>query len=393
MRSDRVPKYRRKLVSAAVVVALTTAACGGSDDADDASASAQDSASAPSTNEAVAESDDQPSAGGPSDDEPDDASTTDSDAAAATEAPSEDDSDSDSDEPPATNAPLEDEPELTAIDQRGVEVTLAEPPTRVVSVWDSIDAQNLLALGVEPILIGRVNGGRPAPWLDDYAGIETYDLGAGPSIELLLNYDPDLIVTASYDEPSYPLLEEIAPLYVADNGIPWRDELRRMAQLLGRTTEADALIADHEEAIAEAAEALTDWQGASLLVAAVSPAGELTAFTDTSPISDLLVEMGLTPLVASENGSATQSYSFELVSELEGDGFLFVDASGLAGLDFEAVNREFLDGPIVQTIPAADGGIFRISPESSAALRLVNGANLPYLLDELVAVLTAPTES
>ncbi|MEM8923859.1 MAG: ABC transporter substrate-binding protein [Actinomycetota bacterium] len=277
---------------------------------------------------------------------------------------------------------------LQAVDQRGVEVALDEAPVRVVSVWDSVDAQNLLALGIEPVLIGRVSGGRPAPWVDDYAGIETYDLGAGPSVELLATYEPDLIVTASYDPESYPLLEGVAPLYVADNSIPWRDELRNLARLVGRADEAEALIAAHEAEIAAARAALADWDGTPLLVAAVSPANELVAFTDTSPISALLGELGLAPLVASTEGSATQSYSFELVGELAGDAFLLVDVSGLAGGDFEVINRNFLDGPIIGTVPAAAGGVYRISPESSAALRLVNGANLPYLLDELVTVLT-----
>ncbi|MEM9467227.1 MAG: ABC transporter substrate-binding protein [Actinomycetota bacterium] len=369
--------HRLRLVAAFVALTLLAAACGGDDESGDGPAS--DSSTASASDSASAS------------------------ASAADPAPEEDQQEEESDEggDPADEEPaVDEEPEaaetpadLRATDQRGVEVTLDEPPLRVVSVWDSIDAQNLLALGIEPVLIGRVNEGRPAPWLDDYAGIETYDLGAGPSVELLATYQPDLIVIASYDPDSYPLLEEIAPLYVADNSIPWRDEIRSLAALVGRTTEAEALIASHEAAIAEAAAALADWQGATLFAAAVTPSSELTAFTDTSPISALLVELGLAPLVASIDGSNTQSYSLELIGDLEGDAFLLVDVSGLAGFDLEQLNQDFLGGPLIGTMPAAADGVYRISAESSAALRLVNAANLPYLLDELVRVLTgAPTQ-
>ncbi|MEM7271817.1 MAG: ABC transporter substrate-binding protein [Actinomycetota bacterium] len=370
-----------RILAVVLAVATFAAACGGGDD-DAASSSASPSGSeAASGSEADGET--------AADSDEDEAQAADQGEDADPGADDTDTDDTDAGDGDAAGGAAG----LRAVDQRGVEVVLEAAPERVVSVWDSIDAQNLLALGIEPVLIGRVNAGRPAPWLDDYAGIETYDLGAGPSVELLATYQPDLIVTASYDPESYPLLEGIAPLYVADNGIPWRDELRTLAALVGRTDEAEALILDHEQAIEEAAAALVEWQGATILAAAVSPAGELTAFTDTSPISALLGELGFAPLVASIEGGETQSYSFELVGELEADAFLLVDVSGLAGADLEVINEQFLTGPIVETMPAADGGIYRISPASSAALRLVNAANLPFLLDELVTVLTGePTQ-
>ncbi|MEM9607846.1 MAG: ABC transporter substrate-binding protein [Actinomycetota bacterium] len=278
--------------------------------------------------------------------------------------------------------------QLSAVDQRGVEVTLEGPPGRVVSIWDSIDAQNLLALGVEPVLVGRIGGGRPAPWVDDYAGLETYELGDGTNIEAVAAARPDLIVTASYDDAAYELLEQIAPLYVADNAIPWREELRRMAALLGRSEIAEEVIADRTAVIDAAAERLADWQGARLVAGVVSPGEEaLVLFTSLSPLSELLVDMGLGPLTDPIDDDDTETYSFELLGELEGDALLFLDVSGIAGQDLSTFNDEFLSGPIVDTIPAVAGGIAGVGPEASAAARLVNAANLPFLVEEITSSL------
>ncbi|MEM8621132.1 MAG: AraC family transcriptional regulator [Actinomycetota bacterium] len=278
--------------------------------------------------------------------------------------------------------------ELRATDLRGVEVSLDSPPERVVSVWDSVDAQNLLALGIEPVLIGRVGGGRPAPWVDDYAGIETYDLGEATNIEVIAAAMPDLIVTASYDDEAYPLLEEISPLYVADNSVPWRDELRNLAALVGRDDTAEAVIDDRQQVIDDAAARLSAWSGTSLVAGVVAPGdGGFVVFTDESPLSALLEEIGFAPLTPSPDGGATATYSLELLGELEGDALLFLDVSGIAGQDLSALNEAFLSGEIVGTIPATDGGIAEVGTESSAAARLVNAANLPYLVKELADTL------
>lgn len=132
----------------------------------------------------------------------------------------------------------------------------SSPPRRVACLeWTA--AGMVMSLGLAPIAVGDLKGYRQ--WVDQPTLPETtLDLGSRgePSLELLEELDPDLII-ATY---GYGLevgdFERFAPTYnlplYADKTSPYaqaRLETKRLGERLGREREAEALLLGTERAI------------------------------------------------------------------------------------------------------------------------------------------------
>ncbi len=131
------------------------------------------------------------------------------------------------------------------------ESTIPTNPQRIV-VLDAVD--NLLALGVQPVggsqWVGTASG-IAASWpayIDPalLAGITFLGPTNTPNLEQIALLNPDLIIgRLNFHEEIYPQLSEIAPTVILDikNSGQWRAEFFAYADLVGRTTEAEALMA------------------------------------------------------------------------------------------------------------------------------------------------------
>jgi iron complex transport system substrate-binding protein len=130
-------------------------------------------------------------------------------------------------------------------------------PQRIVSVGFK-DQDSFLALGAVPIAIREWFGNKPYavwPWSEEYLG------GARPTVlpRSDLNYEqiaalrPDLIVglSSGMTQENYDLLSRIAPTVAqpsmaGDYAISWQEMTRAAGVILGRTADAERLIADLE---------------------------------------------------------------------------------------------------------------------------------------------------
>ena len=152
-------------------------------------------------------------------------------------------------------------------------------PATVVTVGLT-DQDAVLALGVAPVGVTDWFESEPyavMPWAVDELGDATPAIvgnAAEINFEAVAGLRPDVILAlyAGLTADDYDLLSAIAPTVAqpaayADYGIPWDEQTRTIGHVLGREAEADALVADVEQRIADARAAHPDFAGATGVVA------------------------------------------------------------------------------------------------------------------------------
>ena len=162
---------------------------------------------------------------------------------AAAEEPASDDGD---------DAVVDDSPRTVEHAMGSTEVPAS--PQRVVAL-DSSFLDATLALGVTPVGASEAQAGEGMPpyLADRLADVEVVGLITEPNLEAVAALQPDLILGAKVrHEALYDQLSAIAPtVFTESSGTNWKDGLAVTADALGRTDEAEALLADYEARAAE----------------------------------------------------------------------------------------------------------------------------------------------
>ncbi len=132
-----------------------------------------------------------------------------------------------------------------------------DEPKRIVALEYSF-VDSLAAVGVAPVGIADDNDrARIVPAYTDVIGDDWTSVGtrAAPSLEIIASLQPDLIIAdISRHEAIYGALSEIAPTLVFDSLTGKYDvaldSARTIASAVGKGTEMDARLAEHEEIMA-----------------------------------------------------------------------------------------------------------------------------------------------
>ncbi len=151
----------------------------------------------------------------------------------------------------------------TITDAAGHKVVLDKLPQRI-TLLHSYYMEDFLALGTPPTAcaIGNSLGQTEelsssemfAPYLK---GVEIMDLGSAKEINLeaILESAPDVIVTFAAQggvDENYDQLVQIAPVVLLDYTATWQNQLLGCAEIVGKETEAQSLIAEIETKISDA---------------------------------------------------------------------------------------------------------------------------------------------
>lgn len=194
-----------------------------------------------------------------------------------------------------------------SVDTLNGPVNLDEPATRVVAVEWSL-AEDLLALGIEPVGMADIEGYRDWVAAGPQPGDDVTDIGARdePSLEQIEALDPDLILTDDNRAvTNLADLQAIAPTYSSDfygqDGgqlQTMRDTFTDIAVLTGREAEAEDVLAELD-ARAEEFEAAISESDASktfLLTQGYTFEGAATVrvFGKPTIASELLESAGMT---------------------------------------------------------------------------------------------------
>ena len=201
--------------------------------------------------------------------------------------------------------------------------TVAARPERVVCGTDGGELCSLLALGVRPVGFGQRNDPL-RPWLAELAdGIDSYDLSGGEtSYERLAAWRPDLLLVQNgfATKETLPRFDDIAPT-VATSFVDWRENLRQVAQAVGREQRAAELEAEKDAEVAAGRKRLgSRAAGFRLRALAAFDDGSVYVLNDQSPIGKVATALGLAPLPAQvATGEAVDLISSEQLATVDGD--------------------------------------------------------------------------
>lgn len=272
--------------------------------------------------------------------------------------------------------------------------TIEAEPTRVVALGPT-DQDPLLALGVVPVAVVDWRGAAVHPWNEELftgaspVGIE--DPATSVDFEAIAATEPDLIVSlwSGITEDDYVTLSEIAPTIAQsgdhpDFGAPWDVNTRVVGLATGRSTEAEALIADVEAAIDATRAAHPELEGQSITVASDFADGNVYITPPDDARYDLLEGLGMETAPAALDGVDT--LSFEQVDQLNALDVVFWITIPGATIDTDPVYT-------AQSIHTEGRDIFP-TDESELSLALTFGTvlSIPYTLDHLTPLLATAVD-
>lgn len=278
--------------------------------------------------------------------------------------------------------------------------TIPETPERVVTVG-LMEQDTVIALGIVPVGTTEWYGEQPGalwPWAREAIGdapLPTVLDGSAIDYERILNLQPDLIVAlyTNITKEDYDLLTEIAPTVappagVRDYGISWQQQTQIVGDALGKSAEAESLIADLEAQFEQVRADNPAFVGASGLVA--TPYEGVFVYGAEDPRGYLLRDLGFTlpegleEVVGGEFGG---NLSMERLDLLDTDVLVWLDAVPGEGI---------IANPLYAQLPVHTEGreVFMGSSNEpfGAATSFITVLSLPYLLDELVPRLAAAVD-
>jgi len=239
-------------------------------------------------------------------------------------------------------------------------------PERIVVLDNHSLLDTLISLDRKPI--AAVDAEDHAPFLEgEMEGVETLGVDSDyqPNIEELAALEPDLIVGASWQEPVYDKLSEIAPTVAVSDERDFKVWVEDVARATFAENEAERVLEEYEARAAEAREKVEGTrisivrpqEEALLLYGPPSNAGVILA--------DLGVEAQEVPDSAADwSGDGTRAIgelSLEYVPELSGEHIFLISYD----LEEGTTPEELLRQPIWQSLEAVREG--RVYPVEGTA--------------------------
>jgi iron complex transport system substrate-binding protein len=283
------------------------------------------------------------------------------------------------------------------------ETTLTAKPQRIVAMgWMTQDA--LLALGEVPVAFPEQMWGGDAqgvlPWVKDAIAAsgkpmpEIINFDTDIPYERLLTLSPDLILApySGITQEQYDRLSAIAPT-VAFAKDPWagswQDVVLVTGLALGKSPDAEAIVAGIEAQFATAAAAHPEFKGKTFTFGSlwVGSAG-LNVYSATDPRIPMVEQLGLVVSPGVVELSKQPGYLFDVSFE----NLASVDADVLILLDEGGPEADALyDNELVQRFaPVADGRMVRLSEKSYVmATSALSPLSIPWMLDKFIPSLAA----
>ena len=267
------------------------------------------------------------------------------------------------------------------------QTTIPAEPKRVVAVGYN-DADFVLSLGVVPVGAREYKGGfdwQNRPWAQQAKGgqrPEPLD-GTTVPIEKIAALQPDLIVGvySFMDRPTYDKLSAIAPTIAqptpdGTDAATWQEQTKITGQALGRSAQADQVVAATEKRFADARARFASFTGKSLTMDFVVEGVPYKLGTD-----DLRAQLFAGLGFRVPPTTATLS--------LEQQGKLDADVIAVMG----RTRAEAMADPVFANIPAVKAGrvvfLGDYTSEFAGALGYSSPLSLPYAIDAVAPKLDA----
>ncbi|MEV0550760.1 ABC transporter substrate-binding protein [Nocardia salmonicida] len=159
-------------------------------------------------------------------------------------------------------------------------------------------------VAADPRLLGVASkpGEFPTGWAEDAAkqGTKALPTGENINLEFIAAQRPDLIIGGGQGYPAqqsvnaYDQLSAIAPtVLVPTETTYWQDQLRVIADVVGKPSEVDQLIANYKDKLAKAKSSIKAPVGNAVVMQSLK-SQKPTAFVPTAALPTLLSEVGFT---------------------------------------------------------------------------------------------------
>ncbi len=288
------------------------------------------------------------------------------------------------------------------------ETTLSEKPERVATVsWVNADVS--LALGVVPVGMPADSYGgnenQSTPWKDTKleelgAAIGTesapvqYSETDGIAFDDIAATDPDVILAAysGLSQEDYDTLSKIAPVVAYPEvayGTAWQDSTRIIGDALGLSDDAEQLVTETEQAIADAAADYPQLEGKTFIYGTLAPAtaDAVSVYTANDNRPRFLTELGMVQAdVVTENTKGSEEFfipwSAERANELDSDIFV-------TWVPDEATKDAIATDPLLGQIPAVQDGALVADSDNTLTLSVsaANPLSLVWALDRFLPML------
>ncbi|MCC9204087.1 iron-siderophore ABC transporter substrate-binding protein [Arthrobacter sp. zg-Y769] len=285
------------------------------------------------------------------------------------------------------------------------ETTIEGVPERVAAVsW--ANAETALALGVVPVGMPLIEfGGNDqgtTPWIDE--ALEDLDAPIGSenapaqyaetdgiAFDDVAATNPDVILAAysGLSQEDYDKLSKIAPVVAYPEvafGTSWQDTATMIGEALGKSDEAEQLVADTEQAITDKAAEYPELEGKTFIYGNLAPGAENSVYTALDNRPKFMESLGLTQApVVEENSKEGEFYipwSDENLNQLDSDIFVSWVAS-------EEVADSIASDPLLGQIPAVKNGglVADADPTRVFSTSAINVLSIPYALDNVVPMI------
>jgi len=201
------------------------------------------------------------------------------------------------------------------------ETKLAKKPEKVV-VLDNGALDNVLALGIKPVGAATVFADQPfPPYLKGVEGIQNIGTIDQPNLEAIAALQPDLILGSKDNhEAIYEKVQQIAPtVFVETLGATWKDNLKLQAEALGKTKEAEQLMADYNKRLEEFKAKMGD-NLAKTRVSILRPRKDHVAvYLKQNFSGSIIQDAGLPRPTAQDKDEFSVKLNEESVADMEGD--------------------------------------------------------------------------
>lgn len=232
----------------------------------------------------------------------------------------------------------------TITDAKGTKVTVPGRATRVLPLSEpTLDAA--LALGITPIATtaGRGQNAIPAYLRDRARNVASVGGLGAPNLERVASLAPDLILidgTAFQDAAVIDKLRQIAPtVYVSKTGEDWRTAFEASADVLGRATEGERVLAGYDERVSAVKSGLGERGSDTVSIVRWGGIGLPAVIMKELCAGRVLTDLGLPrPRFQDQDGPGhSVPVSLEQLEDIDAD-WIFFGALGAGGPDGGAVD-------------------------------------------------------
>lgn len=233
--------------------------------------------------------------------------------------------------------------ERVIVDAADRKVSVPDAPRRVLALSE-LDLDALLALDIAPVGATKGRGQQSTPrYLGKAAGgIASVGNFASPVPDLAIALQPDLILAGGIPDPELlARLAKIAPTVVTYRpGENWQGALRRIGAVVGRSAQAETVLAAYQSRAKTLRDRLNGQQGASVSVVRWNPQGPAYMLRD-SFASLVLADLKLPrPAPQQQPGAAHSApLSMEALALIDADWLFVGTLDGAAGGALQAASN------------------------------------------------------